>query len=244
MAVVQYSLLGRECRSAATLSRVVPGSLALRLPVRLARRAGFAREKTTRCCGRAGSCSRHGVSVVLGEYLDQFVDFVPLLDEIGMPYVVQGHGIDLSAALRRPGMAERFAVYHSARAILTRCEYHRQRLIESWPPRGENSCESGGVDVLDLLPRRGPDAAKRFLAIGRMIPKKGPIYLLDAFRLAAAPRIQTSRSTMSGRGSCYPPYVSSWMPSTLGRAYACTGQHRKTSSAACSLSAVYSSSIA
>src|SRR5437660_92931 len=55
------------------------------------------------------------VEVVLGEYLDQFAVFVPLLDRLGIPYVVQGHGIDVSAALRRAGVAEGYMVYASAR---------------------------------------------------------------------------------------------------------------------------------
>jgi len=157
----------------------------LRLPVRLARRAGLPEERLRAAVVRR-FLQRHGVSVVLGEYLDQFVDFVPLLDRIGLPYVVQGHGIDLSAALRSPGMAERFGAYRSARAILTRCQFHRQRLIELGLPLEKVHVNPGGVDIPPVPPQRGPDAAKRFLAIGRMTPKKGPVYLLDAFRRAAA----------------------------------------------------------
>jgi hypothetical protein len=101
---------------------------ALGLPVRLARRAGVS-ELRLRDAAIERFLRRHGVTVVLGEYLDQFVDFVPLLDRMRLPYVVQGHGIDLSAALRKTGTAERYLAYKSARAILTRCEFHRQRLI-------------------------------------------------------------------------------------------------------------------
>jgi colanic acid/amylovoran biosynthesis glycosyltransferase len=128
---------------------------------------------------------RHGVTVVLGEFLDQFVDFVPLLDRMGLPYVVQGHGIDLSAALREPEMAKRYLHYKSAQAVLTRSEFHRRRLINLGLSSQRVHVNRGGVDV----PVRPPErkfAHKRFLAIGRMAPKKGPIYLLEAFRLAAA----------------------------------------------------------
>ena len=134
--------------------------------------------------GTLSASARCG-TVVLGEYLDEFLDFVPLLDRLRLPYVVQGHGIDVSAALRKPGMAERYLAYRSARAILTRCEVHRQRLIKLGLPAGKVHVNFGGVDV-PLQPQRGPDAYKRFLAIARLVPKKGPIYLLEAFRLAAA----------------------------------------------------------
>ncbi len=125
-------------------------------------------------------------NLVLGEYLDQFVDFVPLLNRLGIPYVVQGHGIDVSAALRSPAMAERYLVYRSARAVLTRCEFHRRRLIELGLPGELVKVNPGGVDILKTIPIRDSTATKRFLAVGRMVPKKGPLYLLEAFRQAAA----------------------------------------------------------
>jgi glycosyltransferase involved in cell wall biosynthesis len=158
---------------------------ALRLPVRLARRVGVSEGQL--CTSRIGRFLReHRVGKVIGEYLDQFVDFVPMLDEMDIPYVVQGHGNDLSASLRTPGMSERFGAFASARAILTRCEFHRQRLIKLGLPAEKIHVNPGGVHVPGEPPKRGPQAMKRFLAIGRMVPKKGPIYLLEAFRQAAA----------------------------------------------------------
>jgi colanic acid/amylovoran biosynthesis glycosyltransferase len=158
---------------------------ALGLPVRLARRMGV-RELWLRDAAVERFLRRHAVRVVLGEFLDQFVDFVPLLDRMGLPYIVQGHGIDLSAALRRPGMAKQYLGYKSARAILTRCEFHRQRLIKLGLPAERIHVNFGGVDVPAQPPQRSTDASKRFLALAYLVPKKGPIYLLEAFRLAAA----------------------------------------------------------
>lgn len=158
---------------------------ALKLPVRLTRRLGVS-ESRLRDAAIERFLRRHGVTVVLGEYLHHFVDFVPLLDRMRLPYVVQGHGIDLSAALREKGMRERYAAYTSARAILTRCEFHRQRLMQIGLPPEKVHVNPGGVHVPTELPQRGADGYKRFLAISRMAVKKGPIYLLEAFRIAAA----------------------------------------------------------
>jgi len=158
---------------------------AVGLGVRLTRRLGVS-ESRLRDAAVERFLRKNRVTVVLGEFLDQFVDFVPLLDRLGLPYVVQGHGIDLSAALRNPRMAERYLAYSSARAILTRCEFHRQRLIKLGLPESRISVNPGGVDIPAEQPERAPEACKRFLAIGVMVPKKGPIYLLEAFRLAAA----------------------------------------------------------
>jgi colanic acid/amylovoran biosynthesis glycosyltransferase len=155
------------------------------LPVRLAVRAGASRgglrERAVRRFLR-----RHNVTVVLGEYLDQFLDFVPILDRAGIPYVAQGHGIDLSAALRRPGMAKRYRAYASAHAVLTRCEHHRRRLLELGLPAEKVHVNPGGIEIPAQIAPRAPGAGKRFLAIARMTAKKGPIYLLEAFRQAAA----------------------------------------------------------
>jgi colanic acid/amylovoran biosynthesis glycosyltransferase len=158
---------------------------ALQLPVRLTRRLGVS-ESRLRDAAIQRFLRRHGVTVVLGEYLDQFVEFVPLLDRMRLPYVVQGHGIDVSAAIREPGMAQRYLAYASARAILTRCEFHRQRLVRIGLPPKKVHVNPGGVYVPARLPQRGPEACKRFLAVARMAPKKGPVYLLEAFRIAAA----------------------------------------------------------
>jgi colanic acid/amylovoran biosynthesis glycosyltransferase len=156
---------------------------ALSLPVRLALRVGVP-DVRLRDAAIKLFLLRHGVTAVLGEFLDQFVDFVPLLDRMGLPYVVQGHGVDLSAALREPGMAARYLRYKSARAVLTRSEFHRRRLINLGLSSEHVHVNRGGVDVPVRPPKR-ESASKRFLAIGRMAPKKGPIYLLEAFRLAA-----------------------------------------------------------
>jgi glycosyltransferase involved in cell wall biosynthesis len=158
---------------------------ALKLPYRLARRAGVP-ERALRDAAVGRFLRRHAVTAVLGEYLDQFLDFVPLMDRMGLPYVVQGHGIDVSAALRTPGMSSRYLAYGTARAILTRSEFHRRRLIGIGLPAEKVHVNPGGVTVPPELPRRGLEASRRFLAIGVMVPKKGPIYLLEAFRLAAA----------------------------------------------------------
>jgi colanic acid/amylovoran biosynthesis glycosyltransferase len=156
------------------------GTLAARLSRRLSGRDQRIVETAI-----AGFLRRHGVQVVLGEFLDFFIDFVPLLNRLGIPYVVQGHGVDVSAALRDPAMAERYKLYASARAVLTRSELHRRRLIELGLPASLVHVNIGGIDVPARAPVRGPAAAKRLLAVSYMVPKKGPFYLLEAFRQAA-----------------------------------------------------------
>jgi glycosyltransferase involved in cell wall biosynthesis len=157
---------------------------ASRLPVRLARR--FGAEESLKNAAVAKFLRAHNVTVALGEYLDQFLEFVPVLVKLGVPYVAQGHGIDVSASLRTPGARERYLAYNSARVVLTRCEFHRQRLLGLGLRASTVAVNPGGVDVPMRPISRAQSASKRLLAVGRMVPKKGPIYLLEAFRRAAA----------------------------------------------------------
>lgn len=157
---------------------------ALGLTVRLAGRAGVPTSRL-RDAAVARFLRSHGATVILGEYLDQFLDFLPLIERMRLPYVVQGHGIDVSAALRKPGMPQRYLAYKTARAILTRSDFHRKRLIDIGLPAAKIHVNPGGVNVPAEPPLHSVDASKRLLAIGVMVPKKGPIYLLEAFRLAA-----------------------------------------------------------
>lgn len=156
-----------------------------RRDVRLAIRLGLSKKRLLNAA-LARFLMKHKVNVVLGEYLDEFLPFVGLMERLRLPYVVQGHGIDVSSWLRQPSAADRLATYHSARAVLTRSELHRRRLVEMGLPAARVHVNPGGVDVSDSPPIRLPESVNRFLAIGRMVPKKGPIYLLEAFRRAAA----------------------------------------------------------
>ena len=158
---------------------------ALGLGVRVAKRLG-ARENALRNLAVGRFLRQHRVRVVLGEFLDQFLDFIPLLQRMNIPFVVQGHGIDVSAKLRVPELRAKYSAYQSARAVLTRSEFHRQRLLNVGIPKEKVHVNPGGVDVPAVAPVRGPKAARRFLSLGRLVVKKGPIYLLEAFRLAAA----------------------------------------------------------
>ena len=175
---------------------------ALQLAVRAACRVGADRRQLMMASvGRF--LRRRRVSHVLGEYLDQFVDFVPLLDAMGLPYVVQGHGLDLSSSLRSAGVRESYLAYRSARAILTRSEFHRQRLISLGLPAELVHVNPGGVDIPAMIPGRGPAASKRLLAIGRMTAQKAPILLLEAFRLAAEQDPDLTLDYIGG-GALYP----------------------------------------
>lgn len=174
----------------------------LGLGVRVARRLGASEIRLRdRAVGRF--LRQHHVTVVLGEFLDHFLSFVPLLQRMNIPFVVQGHGIDVSDRLRLPDIKAQYLVYRSARAVLTRSEFHRQRLLGIGLPEEKIHVNPGGVDIPRSVPARGPESAKRFLSLGRLATKKGPIYLLEAFRLAAAQDAEIQLDVI-GDGEFYP----------------------------------------
>jgi colanic acid/amylovoran biosynthesis glycosyltransferase len=127
---------------------------------------------------------KHRVTAVMGEFLDQVADFVPVFNEMGIPYVVQGHGIDVSASLRKRETCEQYQIYRTAKMVLTRSEFHRQRLISIGLPEKLIHVNPGGIVVPQQIVNKSPGARKRFLAVGRMCPQKAPILLLESFRLA------------------------------------------------------------
>ncbi len=154
-----------------------------RFGVRLKRHLGMSEAKM-RDKAITAFLLRHNVTVVLGQYLDHLIDYVPILDALKLPYVVQGHGIDVSRALRNDSILERIRRYRSARAILTRCEFHRLRLLSLGFDQKQVFVNPGGVDVPKKVKVKPEGSNKRLLAVSRMDTKKGPIYLLEAFRKA------------------------------------------------------------
>lgn len=127
---------------------------------------------------------KHRVTAIMGEFLDQFAGFVPLINDLGIPYIVQGHGVDVSASLRIDAIREQYKIYNTAKAVLTRSHFHRQRLISIGLSADLVHVNPGGIEIPEQLAAKPADGSKRFLAIGRMCPQKAPILLLEAFRLA------------------------------------------------------------
>ncbi len=155
-----------------------------KLLMRLLRRAGIDTDKWIER-EIIGFLKQHRINVALGEYLDEFMPYVQLLNRLRIPYLVQGHGIDVSAALSKPAVAIAVCeTYKSAHVVLTRSEFHRQRLIKLGLPETQVAVNFGGVDVPERPLTRAPSAATRFLAMGRMVAKKAPMHLLEAFRQA------------------------------------------------------------
>lgn len=126
---------------------------------------------------------RHGVAVVLVEYLDFAHRWFEHLRKAGHRMWVRGHGIDLSARLREPQWAQTYQQYAAADGIIVPSHYAQQALAAIGLPRDKIFVVRYPVE----LPPRSSHAASpgaRCVAVGRLVEKKAPLVVLDAFRRA------------------------------------------------------------
>jgi glycosyltransferase involved in cell wall biosynthesis len=135
---------------------------------------------------------KHGVGVILCEYLHYSTEFLEIAHELRIPLIAHAHGFDVSRLMRIPEWRSRYVGLNSARAIVVVSRRQESLLRELPIDSTEIRLIPYGVDV-PRTPRRRPQRKLvQCLAVGRMVAKKAPILLLDAFRRAVAvePRLR------------------------------------------------------
>lgn len=139
----------------------------------------------------------HGVTAVLAEYLDVWVDVLPALLAGDRRVVAHGHGYDVTMRLRDPWWRERYREWERASAVVTMSQVSRERLEREARLRAH--VVPYGVPVREAAPRHRPRDRVRCLMTGRLVAKKAPHLSARAFALAAAedPRLHL---TVVGEG--------------------------------------------
>jgi colanic acid/amylovoran biosynthesis glycosyltransferase len=127
----------------------------------------------------------HGVEVVLAEYLDTSLRFVRAADRAGVPYFAHAHGYDVTANLRMEKWRRAYLEYNNTAGVITMSNISGQRLLEIGLHPDKVHVIPYGVDVPDRPCVRSPGKQVSCLAVGRMVPKKGPMLTLRAFRIAS-----------------------------------------------------------
>ena len=129
---------------------------------------------------------RTDAKVVFSQYLDWSLRWLPLFMEMGIPVWVHAHGYDVSRSLRDPAMVERYQrELFGKGGIITMSAYSRERLLELGCPEEGVQVIPYGVAVAEECPEQTvPTEEVRCVAVGRMVGKKAPILLLEAFRRA------------------------------------------------------------
>ena len=140
---------------------------------------------------------RHNVRTVLGEYLDTSHIYIKTMKKLGLRFVAHGHGYDISKLAKNPKWQKRFMEFNDAAGVVTINNISRERLAGCGIAPEKIHLIPYGVDVPPSYPdnrRTSIDENRpvRCLAVGRLVPKKAPLELLESFRLARKvfPRLQ------------------------------------------------------
>jgi glycosyltransferase involved in cell wall biosynthesis len=145
----------------------------------------------------------HHVRTCLVEYLDVALHWLPVAQRCGLRFFAHAHGYDVSVRLRDPAWREKYRALDKADGLITVSALSRERLIALGLNGARIHVIPCGVDVPREVLTRPTREAVRCLAVGRMAPKKGPIFTLDAFRRAAEVRPEL-RLDFIGEGPLLP----------------------------------------
>jgi colanic acid/amylovoran biosynthesis glycosyltransferase len=127
---------------------------------------------------------RHRVEALLGEYLDTSARWVPLARRLDVRVFAHAHGVDASAHIREERWRATCRTLNEADGVIAVSIAMRDRLVRAGVGPDKIHVVPYGVEVPDTPASRLAGDVVRCLAVGRMVPKKGPVYLLAAFRRA------------------------------------------------------------
>jgi colanic acid/amylovoran biosynthesis glycosyltransferase len=146
---------------------------------------------------------RHHVDVLLAEYLHTSSRWLPLARRLDIRFFAHGHGVDASAYARERRLRQEYQTLNQADGVIVVSTAMRDRLSAIGITSDRIHIVPYGVDVPDAPPPHPEGEVVKCLAIGRMVPKKGPIFLVDAFRRAAE-KIPYLRLDYVGEGELFP----------------------------------------
>ena len=125
--------------------------------------------------------------VIHAQFGHRAVSVTPLAQRLGIPLIVTFHGYDLTALATRPGWKPRYRRLYKQAAVLHGVSTHIcDRLIALGAPPDKVKRHYIGIDLsrFPLRPPLDPPAkgeAIRCLHVGRLVEKKSPLKLVEAF---------------------------------------------------------------
>ena len=131
-----------------------------------------------------GFLRRHGVQVVLGEYLDASLPLFRICRANGIPFFAHAHGHDVARQLRNPYYRKAYLEYREAAGVIAMSQHGKDVLVDLGLDEDSVHVVPHGVDIPAEPRSRPPTGDVTLLAVGRMTAIKAPILLLDSFRRA------------------------------------------------------------
>ena len=128
--------------------------------------------------------SAQNVTVILAQYLNDSWPYLRLAQKCGVRFFAHAHGYDLSRIFKDKLWRDRYADYAKADGVIVVNRVMRERLLSVGVPEHKIYIIPYGVDVSASPLTHPEEDVVRCLAVGRMVGKKAPLKLLEAFRLA------------------------------------------------------------
>jgi glycosyltransferase involved in cell wall biosynthesis len=146
---------------------------------------------------------RYQCEVILSEYLDFSLQWLESGRRSGARFFAHAHGHDISGCLTDPRWREAYRRYNDSAGVITMNQPSREALLELGLAPEKVHVVHYGVEVPAAAEPHPEEDEIACFAVGRMVPQKAPILLLDAFRRAAecCPRL---RLDYVGRGPLLP----------------------------------------
>jgi colanic acid/amylovoran biosynthesis glycosyltransferase len=123
----------------------------------------------------------HAVDVVLAEYGPTAVSVLPACERAGIPLVAHFHGYDAYRLPRDPQVRAEYArMFQSAAAIVGVSRHMVGQLVALGAPADKVVHNVYGTRLHER-PARPAEVPARFVAVGRLTPKKAPLATIRAF---------------------------------------------------------------
>lgn len=127
---------------------------------------------------------KYKVRVIHSEYLDLSMKWLPIARNLGIPFYAKSNGFDASQRLLESNWKNKYLELNFSDGVLAPSQAIRAKLLEIGIAAEKIFVIPYGVDVPDEFIVREPAKSVRLISVGRMVPKKGPILMLEAFRRA------------------------------------------------------------
>ena len=143
---------------------------------------------------------QRNVSVVFSQYLVTAWNIQHVVRRAGLRHVVRGHGFDVSTCLENPVWRKRYLDMQDADAFVVPSPFQLERLREIGFEKATIHAVPYGIDIpLNVSKKNHHNNFVEFLFVGRLVPKKAPLLLVEAFLLAAK-KNSNIRLSIGGEG--------------------------------------------
>jgi glycosyltransferase involved in cell wall biosynthesis len=129
--------------------------------------------------------ARHGVRVVLAQWLDTALWMLPVAKEMGLRFFAQAHGTDITGAITSDALRAAYRAYEGADGVLSPSEFGRRQLVDVGLPPEKVHVVRHPVAIPSSV-ASPPEHPVRCVVVGRMDPMKGPLLAVEAFARARA----------------------------------------------------------